>query len=158
MPVVADAYATVAYFRMNAPSAQAFTNTSDDVIQSGLNRFSRYADGYLMRKFRLPLIEWQDDLRGCVTDMTAYQIMKVRGFNPEGADAVLYVAYQDADKWLKSIPLNTTPMVIDSSGGTTPGVNNLTPTVTSAEQRGFSSRPVQPGFGAPRVEGSYIGD
>ncbi len=158
MSVTPNAYATVEYFRLNAPSAQAFVNTSDDVIQSGLNRRSRFMDGYLMRKFLLPLVSWEDDLRGAVTDMTAYDAMVVRGYNPESADVTLRMRFEDALSWAKSIPLNTTPLVVDSSGGTTPGVNALTPNVTSAEQRGFSSRPVQPGNGAPRVEGSYIGD
>lgn len=158
MSVTPDAYATVAYFRLNAPSAQAFTNTSDDVVQSALNRRSRFMDGYLIRKFKLPLLDWQDDLRGAVTDMAAYDCLIVRGYNPEGADAAVRMRFEDAFTWAKSIPLNTTPMVIDSSGSITPGVNDLSPTVTSAEQRGFSSRPVQPGCGAPRISGDYIGD
>jgi phage gp36-like protein len=149
------AYADVSYFRLNAPSAQAFTDTSDAVIQAALDRFSTYADGFLIRKFMLPLVSWGDDLRGAVTDLSAYQIMKVRGYNPD-VDPTLRDCRNDADTWLKSIPLGTTPMVIDSSGATKPGVNGLTPTVTSGEQRGFSSRPTQATF--PPCQGDFVGD
>lgn len=155
---VPTVYADVAYFRENAPSAQSFAATSDAKIQSALARWSRWLDGKLTRKFVLPLIEWGDDVRGCVTDMAAYSIMKVRGFNPDlGADINLRVSWDDAVKWANDIPLNTTPMVVDSSGGTIPGQNNLTPTVTSATQRGFSTRPTQPSEANPPA-GDWQGD
>ncbi len=151
-------YATLAQFRLRAPSAQAFTQTSDDVIEAALYDRSRYLDGYLSRKFILPLVRWYGDLTRAVVDMAAYDIMVTRGYNPETSDSTLRARFEDADRWAKSIPLNTTPQVIDSSGSTKPGENAVTPRVSSAEQRGFSSRPVQPGPGARRVWGGYVGD
>lgn len=151
------AYCTVAYFRQNAPSAQAFTNLADAVIESALTRWSRWLDGYLIRKFKLPLVSWEDDVRGAVTDLAAYQLIRVRGFNPDTGDATIVDAYKEAVKWANSIPLGTTPLVVDSSGGTTPGVNNLTPTVTTATQRGWSTRPTQPSAANPPA-GDYQSD
>ncbi len=152
-------YATLAQFRLLAPSAQAFTNTADAVINAALSRRSRWLDGYLIRKFVLPLVSWEDDLTGFVIDASAYDIMIVRGFNPDSpSDVALRMRFEDANQWAKSIPLATTPMVVDSSGGTTPGVNNTSPTVTSATQRGYSSRPTQPWQGGPRIVGDFEGN
>lgn len=152
------AYATVAEFRLLAPSAQAFTNTSDAVIAATLEDNSRLADGYLIRKFVLPLVSWQGDLTRKIIDLSAWDVMVTRGYNPESTDIVLETRAKMAMDWLKSIPLNTTPMVVDSSGGVTPGVNNTTPTVTSATQRGFSSRPTQPWQGGAPIVGDYEGN
>ncbi len=151
------AYATVAQFRLLAPSAQAFTNTADAVIEATLEDNSRLADGYLIRKFRLPLVSWQGDLTRKIIDLSAWDVMVTRGYNPETTDAVLETRHRMAMKWLESIPNNTTPMVVDSSGSTVPGTNALTPTVTTAVQRGYSSRPVQVGQGIP-VAGNFEGD
>lgn len=151
------AYATVAQFRLLAPSAQSFVNTSDAVIEATIEDNSRLADGYLMRKFRLPLVSWQGDLTRKIIDLSAWDVMVTRGYNPETADAVLETRYRLAMKWLESIPNNTTPMVVDSSGSVTPGTNSLTPTVTTAVQRGWSSRPTQPSSVNP-VAGNFEGD
>ena len=150
-------YATVAQFRLQAPSAAAFTNLPDAVIAAQLARRSRWLDGYLIRKFVLPLVAWQEDLTGFVIDAAAYDCIVTRGFNPDNpTDVNLRLRFEDAVKWATSIPLATTPMVTDSSGSTVPGTNVLTPTVSSASQRGFSSRPTQPTF--PPAAGDYIGD
>jgi phage gp36-like protein len=152
------AYATVAQFRLLAPMAQAFVNMSDAQISATLEDNSRLADGYLMRKFRLPLISWQGDLTRKIIDLSAWDLMVTRGYNPETQDAVLETRYRLAMKWLEGIPNNTTPMVIDSSGSTEAGTNALTPTVSTAVQRGFSDRPVQPTTaGAGQVPGDFVG-
>ncbi len=150
-------YATVAQFRQLAPSAQAFTNTSDAVINAALSRRSRWFDGFLVRKFTLPLVAWEDDLTGYTIDAAAYDIMTVRGYNPDnGADVSLRLRYEDAASWAKSIPLNTTPMVTDSSGSAIPGQGPTSPRVSSGLQRGFSSRPTQPSQGNP-PPGDWVG-
>lgn len=150
-------YATLAQFRLRAPSAQSFTNMSDDVIEAALYDRSRYLDGYLARKFVLPLVRWYGDLTRAVVDMAAYDIMVTRGYNPDTGDSTLRARFEDANRWARDIPLNTTPMVVDSSGSTVPGTNATTPKVTSAYQRGFSSRPTQPGPGR-RVVGDFEGN
>ncbi len=153
------AYATVAQFRLLAPQAQAFVNMSDAQISSTLEDNSRLADGYLMRKFVLPLVSWQGDLTRKIIDLSAWDLMVTRGYNPETQDSVLETRYRLAMDWLKGIPNSVTPLVVDSSGSTVPGQNSLTPTVSSAVQRGFSDRPVQPsGTGAGSVPGDYIGN
>jgi phage gp36-like protein len=150
------AYATVTQFRQLAPRAAAFVNIADDVIEAALEDNSRLADGYLTRKFVLPLVAWQGDLTRKIIDMTAWDLISLRGYNPDTGDAVLEVRWKAAMDWLKSIPLGTTPMVTDSSSGAQPGQNDLSPTVTSATQRGFSSRPVQASY--PPNVGDYIGN
>ena len=143
--MAAPVYSTVAQFRLLAPQAQAFIQTPDATIQAALSRRSRWLDGYLMSKFTLPLISWADDLTGYVIDAAAYDLMVTRGYNPESQDSTLRARYDDANLWAKSIPLATTPQVIDSSGSTTPGEGPIQPTVTSSVQRGFQQRPNENG-------------
>lgn len=151
------AYATVAQFRLLAPSAQSFVNTSDAVIQYALDRRKAWLDGFLIRKFRLPLVSWQADLEGANIDAAAYDVMVQRGYNPETSDSTLLDRFKQVERWAMAIPNNVTPMVIDSSGSVTPGTNSLTPTVTTAVQRGWSSRPTQPSSVNP-VAGNFEGD
>lgn len=154
-----QSYATVAQFRLRAPQAQAFVQLTDALISATIEERSRWLDGYLSRKFVLPLITWQSDLTQKVIDCVAYDVMMTRGFNPDSpSDAHLRMRFEDAQKWADKIPLGTTPMVVDSSGATKPGINATTPTVTTATQRGFSSRPTQPWQGGPPIVGDFEGN
>lgn len=58
-----------------------------------------------------------DDLRRAVCCIAAYDLLSVRGYNPEGADENLRLRYEDAIRWLKGV----------ASGFIDPGLIDSTP-------------------------------
>lgn len=47
------------------------------------------ADGALATRYKLPLLAWGEDLRARVVSRATYYLVKRRGFDPEGQDAVI---------------------------------------------------------------------
>lgn len=61
------------------------------------------ADRYLCRQFTLPLLKWGNDLRRLVAHIAVYDLMAVRGFQPEGADQLIVKRYDDAIAALREV-------------------------------------------------------
>lgn len=61
------------------------------------------ADRYLCREFTLPLLKWPSDLRRFVLHIAVYDLMCVRGFQPEGSDAIIVKRYDDAIVALREV-------------------------------------------------------
>lgn len=97
-------YAVRADMYQLSASAQAFTNVATADQDAALATASRTADSYLTRRFVLPLISWDVDLKQAVTDIAAYRLLRARGFNPTKGDAEqMRLGYEDAIKWLKQV-------------------------------------------------------
>ncbi len=77
------------------------------------------ADRYLCRQFTLPLIAWGNDLRRLVAHIATYDLMAVRGFQPEGADQLIVKRYDDAMAALREVGEDKAcmPEVEDSDDG-----------------------------------------
>jgi phage gp36-like protein len=78
---------------------------------------SEEADGKLAVRFDLPLSAWGVDLTKCIAKIAAYEILSVRGFNPDGADANVRDRYLDAMKWLDGVAKGSTEPIgiVDAS-------------------------------------------
>lgn len=76
------------------------------------------ADRYLCREFTLPLLKWGNDLRRLVAHIAVYDLMSVRGFQPEGADALIVKRYDDAIAALREVGEGDAcmPGIVDSGG------------------------------------------
>lgn len=83
------------------PSLSAFDSTAQN---AALTAASGVADGFLVKRFTLPLVEWGDDLRKHTCWLTAYDLLSGRGFREDalGADA-LEGRYDKAMAWLRGI-------------------------------------------------------
>lgn len=129
------AYATLTDLtRLGIPSG-ALEGVSTEAKQAALDSASSLADGYLAAQFRLPLVEWGDDLTGHVCNLAAWQILKVRGFDPEGrADNAVRMGYEDAVSWLERVAAGRlSPQITDS----TPEVNDQAPVFVNNPPRGW---------------------
>jgi phage gp36-like protein len=75
------------------------------------------AEGYLASGFTLPLVSWSHDLRMHVAGMAGYGLMRSRGFDPEGVDALIVKGRDDAIAWLGKIAARklTPPGFVDST-------------------------------------------
>lgn len=64
---------------------------------------SEKADSKLGVAFDLPLVAWGLDLTEAVCKIAAYDLLSVRGFNPDGADENIRVRHDDAWTWLRDV-------------------------------------------------------
>jgi phage gp36-like protein len=100
-------------------AALAKVPTGDKV--EALIAASDTADRYLCRVFTLPLTKWGSDLRRLVCGIAVYDLMCVRGFQPEGADAIIVKRYDDAIVSLREVGDDKAcmPGIEDSDDGDT---------------------------------------
>lgn len=68
-----------------------------------LSAASDTADGKLAVAYDLPLSAWGVDLTAAVCKIAAYELLSVRGFNPDGADQNVRTRYEDALRWLDQV-------------------------------------------------------
>ncbi len=86
--------------------------------QPALDAASAEADTYLRNKFTLPLIApYPKDLVKYVCKIAAWELLAVRGFNPEsGSDVAVRTGYKDAVNWLEKVSRgDITPAITDSA-------------------------------------------
>jgi len=98
------AYATrTQLIQLGLPSA-ALTDVSTADQDEALDGASGIADGYLRKRYTLPLATYGMDLTTHVCSIAAWIILKTRGFNPEDpADVAIRMGYEDAIAWLVSV-------------------------------------------------------
>lgn len=107
-----------------AKSALAAVPVSDKV--EALIAASDTADRYLCREFTLPLLSWGSDLRRMATHIAVYDLMCVRGFQPEGADALIVKRHDDAIIALREVGDGKAcmPGIVDTDDGDTGGTGS----------------------------------
>jgi phage gp36-like protein len=65
---------------------------------------SEEADAAFRARYNLPLLSWGSDVRACLAKIAAYELLVVRGFNPEvSADQNLAIRAADARAWLRAV-------------------------------------------------------
>lgn len=75
------------------------------------------ADGYLNGAYMLPLVSWDDGLRGQLARMAVRYALDACGWQPEGPDGVIEKSFDRALTWLKSVKKGTVrpPNIVDST-------------------------------------------
>lgn len=93
------------------------------------------AEGYLNSAFVLPLTAWGTDLTKQVSRLATYDFMNQRGWQPEGPDAIIIDARDQALSWLNRIAAGRLkpPGIVDS----TPEVHEGGAYVVSGATRGW---------------------
>lgn len=61
------------------------------------------ASGILAGRYDLPIVAWGGDLTMATAKIAAYELLSVRGFNPDGDDSNVRTRYEDAMKWLADV-------------------------------------------------------
>lgn len=89
----------------------------------GLAAATELASGILSVRYTLPIVAWGNDLSQAVCKLGAYDLLSVRGFNPDGDDQNVRMRYDDALKWLMAVAnskANAMGLVDSSTTPTTP--------------------------------------
>jgi phage gp36-like protein len=116
---------------MSVP-AKALEGVDPAVVTNALARASSIADGYLRKRFDLPLKDWTQSLTQAVADIATWIVMKNRGFNPDAKSTeTVQSSYRDALDWLEDVANNKVdPAFVDSSGAGQDEDNSATSTVS----------------------------
>lgn len=97
-------YAVVTDLTLYGAPAGAFAATTPEQQAAAINAANALADDYLGRRFTLPLSQWGPDLVRAVAVIATYDLIVVRGSNPESpGNADLHARWQAAIDWLKGI-------------------------------------------------------
>jgi phage gp36-like protein len=110
-------YAIEAEFLDQGLPSDALTGIASPTIVQALEWASSTANGYLRKRYTLPLVAWEDDLRRVVCKIAAYDLMCIRGFRPgSDTDATIVKNYDDAIIWLKAVAeSDIEPAITDST-------------------------------------------
>lgn len=97
---------------------KALGGVSSDTITHAISNASSVADGYLRRRYDLPLRAYTQSLNQAVADIATYFIMRDRGFTPNSANTEQIVGgYRDALAWLEKVAANKVdPAFVDANG------------------------------------------
>ena len=144
-------YAAVSDLALYGAPASAFSATTAGQQQAAVDAANQLADDYLGRRFALPLSTWGADLVQAVAAIATYNLIVVRGANPEAPGNIdLHARWQAAIDWLKGIAEGTiTPPAMTGNStatgaGATGGEGEFVASVASDESTGqfVVSRPV----------------
>jgi Mu-like prophage major head subunit gpT len=132
------AYATRTDLTRFGIASSALAGVAEAAQEAALAAASDVADSYLRSRYELPLVTYGDDLRRAVCAIAAWDILTVRGYDPNrGGDEAVKLRHDSALKWLADVSLGRAHV----SGGAT------LPTATR------HARAVGPLVGSDRVRG-----
>lgn len=114
-------YATPAELDAFGLPAKAMTGVTVDQKAGAIRAASAMCDGRLPATKALPLSAWDTDLTLIVCQIAAWLIISFRGFNPDGADAVIRQRYEDAIGLLEKVATSKA----DLSGATDASPNTV---------------------------------
>lgn len=111
-------YATPADLAMYGIASSATSDMDVDAIQGALAAASDVADSYLRNHYRLPLsAPYPAALIEAVCRVAAFNLLSVRGYNPEGDAGLLESRYKTSMRWLEDVGAGkATPIVQDAAG------------------------------------------
>lgn len=99
-----SAYLTVAAFKAQILPADAIAGLTDPVISEAIAYASGVADGYLRKRYALPITGWSDDLKLAVGSLAQFYLISKRGFRPgSGYDQIVVKRNDDAIAWLRDV-------------------------------------------------------
>lgn len=131
---------------MSVPS-KALQGVATDTIANAIARASSMADGYIRKRFDLPLQDWTQSLTQAVADIATWIVMKDRGFNPDAESTkVIQSSYRDALSWLEDVANNEVdPAFVDANG-------------VGQDEDDAASKPVEKSFVVYGSSGSGFGN
>ena len=150
------AYCTRAEVSTKGINPEALVDVEPSTLDGAIAWASDKIDGYLDRQFKLPLLSWGEDVRGCCARLAAIRSLRVRGVGPEDATSLDQMESREMS-WLRDVAKGVAgARVVDSSPSAEVGVPSSQPRIVSASSRGFSRITPPPGaFGGCGGGGSF---
>lgn len=128
-----SAYAVRADLGKYGVNAAALSGISTTAQDAAIEAASEVADSYFRSRYNLPLLAWGTDVTRAVCQIAVYDLLVMRGFNPEqAADQNLQARADSAVAWLRAVgkqeaQANVTPTPVQSPDYDQPRVLTSTP-------------------------------
>lgn len=101
---MAQAYCTAADVSRLGVNGAALTGIPAQSITDTILAVSEEADSAFRSRYNLPLLSWGTDVTANVARIVAYELLVVRGFNPElGADTNLAMRAEQSRAWFRAV-------------------------------------------------------
>lgn len=126
-------------------ASDALANVPETARDAARSSASAIAASYVAKRYRLPLVSWDDDIRQAAAWIAQRLLLGRRGFNPSaGNDQAIRQGFDDAIAWLEKVALGEVEPVniVDS----TPSVHEASPLLSSSPDDG----PLWPVYGSRR--------
>ena len=125
-------YATTADLQNQGLPPATLEGFTDDQMNAVLDARSSWLDGYLGKRFALPLTAWDAAVRMCVAHCASWDLIVERGFVVNDAwDQGVLRRFESAERWAEGV----------ASGKVVPVVTDSTPDVPPTAGVRVSSRP-----------------
>ena len=120
--------------------ADAIRSISTDQQDAVIAAVSDEMDGYLGSQYKLPLLNWGQDVRLMCARLAIYALMAARGFNPDNpGDTQIQDAHGIAERWLKRVSDGSLALTVTDSSNQGPGFVTGGYQILSNQQRGYKS-------------------
>lgn len=110
----------------------ALADQDADKLAKALLSGTSDCDDALNTNYPLPLTTWPSSLTQRAADIAAWRALKSVGFQPQGSDEVIRLAFEDATKWLRAVadrkitPAGLSPKPVDASRASSGNPSNPT--------------------------------
>jgi phage gp36-like protein len=113
-------YATASDLETFGAPAAALDGLYSEAIAAQLEAASSVADSYLRNHYKLPIVApYPPALTEAVARIATFNLLSVRGYNPEGDAGLLETRYKTAMRWLESVGSGkASPLLIAADGPT----------------------------------------
>ncbi len=117
-------------------NAEALVGIPDAAVEAAIEAASDFADSAFRARYNLPLLAWGADVKRACAQLAAYDLLVVRGFNPElGADSNMGARAELAQAWLRAVGRQEMHANVTPSPVQTPDFDE--PRVITASARGW---------------------
>lgn len=98
--------------------ADVYAGDAASSVERALDEGSDWLDGYLARRYTLPLTAWDITVRSAAVSRAGCKLLETRGYSPAaGTDEVVRASFEDAQRWAERVARGwISPSVTDSSG------------------------------------------
>lgn len=110
-------YATIEQLERLSSAASIVATFDIEAKTEALESASALIDGYLRRRYTLPLVAFVPDLTRAACSIAAYDLLSANGYDPIAQDnGNVRIRYEDAIKWLERVAGGEiSPEITDSS-------------------------------------------
>ncbi len=132
------AYATLTDLYQYGLPQNSFGSISTSQQQAALDSRNAWADGYLRGRYQLPLLGWDIDLRMHVAQITAWDLLNLRGYAARaGADVEVETRAMKAIEWFEGVERGRVHPNVTPSAAPTPGTAYAQPQAITKQMRGW---------------------
>jgi phage gp36-like protein len=97
-------YATAGELADQGLPTLALEGIETATLDASLLYASRVIDGYVKKRYTVPLTTWGEDVTRAAIHIAQFDIMSRRGFRPgAGADEIIVKRYDDTINWLRDV-------------------------------------------------------